>query len=929
MFRYRAAPGYPEPAGAWRTPPASPSMEKNLFKYIWRHSRGEQSVILLLVVVAQVFYFASLTIPKTIVNDGIEGKAFKTASELPFLRLELPLPSFLSDSGSLVLFEGFKLEQWPFLVAMSCLFLVMVTINGMFKKTINTQKGRMGERMLRRLRYELYDRILLFPPAHFRKVKAAEFSSMIKDEVEPLGGFIGDAYVQPAFLGGQALTALLFIMLQSVWLGMIVVVVLGVQAFVIPRLRRRILVLGRERQITARQLAGRIAETVDGVHEIHTNATSNYERADIAHRLGRIFRIRFELFQRKFTAKFLNNLLAQTTPFTIYLIGGYLVLSGDLQVGAVVGVLLAYKDLPGPVKELIDWDQQRQDIQQKYEQVVDQFQPDGMLARELQAVPQGVVQSLGGDLTLSGITVAEDGGAKLVDGVSLVVPVSQRLALVGPAGGGKEAVAQVIARLTRPSGGSVRIGGADLAALPESTTGARISYVGQDVYLFPVSVRDNILYGLKRRPLAPAAYDDAQRRTHERFDAESRRAGNINLDPADDWIDYETAGASGPNDIDRRITEVLRDVEMADDIYQFGLRGTIDPTERPAVAESILKARAELHARLAEPRLAALVEPFDRARYNRNMSVAENLLFGTPIGQTFDPDNIAANPHMRAALARVGLEGDLQAMGAAIAETMVELFADLPPGNPLFEQFSFIAAEDLPEFRTILTRLAGRSMADLDAVARDRLAALPFRYIEARHRLGLIDAAMEERLLAARRDFADNLPAEDARAIEFYDRGRYNAAATLQDNILFGRVVYGQAQGPQRLGALISEVLEGLGLTDAVIEVGLDYNVGVAGKRLSAVQRQKVGLARALVKRPDLLVLNEATAVFDGATQQRVLDKILATSRGRGVVWALNRANLADRFDQVIVLQGGKVVATGAPADLTADKTFADLLAAG
>ncbi len=904
-------------------------MEKNLFKYIWRHSRHDQLIILFLVVVAQVFYFASLNIPKTIVNDGIEGKVFKTTPEVTFLHISVPVPSFLSASGSLTLFDGISLSQWPYLVAMSCLFLVMVTVNGMFKKTINTQKGRLGERMLRRLRYELYDRILLFPGAHFRKVKAAELSGMIKDEVEPLGGFIGDAYVQPAFLGGQALTALLFIMLQSVWLGLIVVAVLGVQAFVIPRLRRRILVLGRERQITARQLAGRIAETVDGVHDVHSHGTSNYERADIAQRLGTIYRIRFDLFQRKFTAKFLNNLLAQITPFMIYLIGGYLVLFGDMQVGSVVGVLLAYKDLPGPVKELIDWDQQRQDVQQKYEQVAEQFVPEGMLPPELQALPDGPVSPLSGDIVLTGVTVADDGGAKPIDGVSLVTPLGRRLALVGPQGGGKEALSQVMARLMRPSVGTVRIGDVDLASLPEAVTGARISYVGQDVYLFPVSVRDNILYGLKRRPVLPAVYDDAARRERERFVAESRRAGNPDLNPADDWIDYEAAGATGPGDIDRRIVEVLRAVELEEDIYHFGLRGTIDATARPRVAESILMARDELHARLADPALASLVEPFDRARYNRNMSIAENLLFGTPVDRTFDPDNIAANPHMREALGRVGLETDLLQMGVAIAETMVELFADLPVGHPFFEQFSFIAAEDLPEFRTILSRLAGKSVADLDDAARARLAALPFRYIEARHRLGLIDAAMEGRLLAARRAFAENLPPAAAKAIEFYDRNRYNTAATLQDNILFGRIVYGQAQGPQRVGALISEVLEGLELRGAVVEVGLDYNVGVAGKRLSAAQRQKVGLARGLVKRPDLLVLNEATAVLDGAAQQRVLDKVLDACKGRGVVWALNRASLADRFDQVIVLQGGKVTASGAPGDMTGDKNFADLLAAG
>ena len=87
----------------------------------------------------------------------------------------------------------------------------------------------MGERMLRRLRYELFDRILRFPPAHFRKVKQAEIATMIKDEVEPLGGFIGDAFVQPAFLGGQALTALIFILMQNFWLGGVAVIVLLVQ----------------------------------------------------------------------------------------------------------------------------------------------------------------------------------------------------------------------------------------------------------------------------------------------------------------------------------------------------------------------------------------------------------------------------------------------------------------------------------------------------------------------------------------------------------------------------------------------------------------------------------------------------------------------------------------------------------------------------
>src|SRR4029434_11057921 len=107
---------------------------------------------------------------------------------------------------------------------------------------------------------------------------------------------------------------------------------------------------------------------------------------------------------------------------------------------------------------------------------------------------------------------------------------------------------------------------------------------------------------------------------------------------------------------------------------------------------------------------------------------------------------------------------------------------------------------------------------------------------------------------------------------------RYNSASTLQDNLLTGSLVCGQAQGEQRIGTLTSDVLNELGLHNSVIEVGLEYNVGVGGKRLTATQRQKLGIARALTKRPQLLVVNEAVAAFDGRTQDRIRDNILATA---------------------------------------------------
>jgi putative ABC transport system ATP-binding protein len=440
-------------------------------------------------------------------------------------------------------------------------------------------------------------------------------------------------------------------------------------------------------------------------------------------------------------------------------------------------------------------------------------------------------------------------------------------------------------------------------------------------------VRDNLLFGLKHRPVAPAKYDDATQMLREAFWRESSRAGNPPFDPTADWIDYELAGASGPADLLQSMVQTLKQVELDEDIYSLGLRGAIDAEKRPDLAEKILKARHALHGRLQDPAYAALVEPFNAERYNRNLSVAENLLFGTPVGPDFDGDNLAADPYMRAVQQQLGLDQDLLRMGLTIAETMVELFSGLSPDNPLFEQYSFISAEDLPNVRLLLQRLGGKGIEAVPETDRVRLMTLPLRYVEARHRLGLIDAAMEDRLLAARRAFRAGLPDALRGSVEFYDFGRYNSAANLQDNILFGRLVYGQAQADQRIGTLTREVLDELGLRDSVIEVGLEFNVGVAGRRLVAIQRQKLGIARALIKRPQFLVVNEAVAVFDGRTQDRIRDQILAAADGRGVIWIANRPSQAAPFERVIVMQGGRVVAYGKKAELEKNALYADLMA--
>jgi ABC-type multidrug transport system fused ATPase/permease subunit len=191
-----------------------------------------------------------------------------------------------------------------------------------------------------------------------------------------------------------------------------------------------------------------------------------------------------------------------------------------------------------------------------------------------------------------------------------------------------------------------------------------------------------------------------------------------------------------------------------------------------------------------------------------------------------------------------------------------------------------------------------------------------------------MDEAMLRRVLEARHLFRAELPEDMRGQIEFFDPERYNAAASLQDNILFGKIAFGEGDAAHRVPVVLAEVLSSMSLRDAVIDVGLNYQVGAGGSRLSLAQRQRAAIARAVLKRPDLLILNEATSALDGPAQHKVSEGLRQELAGRGLVWVLHRAALARDFDRILVMNGGKLEEQGPFAELEGKEALSALLMA-
>jgi ATP-binding cassette subfamily B protein len=105
---------------------------------------------------------------------------------------------------------------------------------------------------------------------------------------------------------------------------------------------------------------------------------------------------------------------------------------------------------------------------------------------------------------------------------------------------------------------------------------------------------------------------------------------------------------------------------------------------------------------------------------------------------------------------------------------------------------------------------------------------------------------------------------------------------------------------------------------------GYDTIVGERGMKLSGGQRQRLGIARALLKDAPIVVLDEATSALDSASEIEIQRALEVLMRGRTVLAIAHRLSTVSKFDRVIVLQQGRIVEDGPPAELRRRRGFFD-----
>ncbi|MEM5583834.1 ATP-binding cassette domain-containing protein [Roseibium sp. AS2] len=856
-------------------------MEKSLFGFIWKYSARQQIFILMVTVLTYPVVYVLLELPKLIVNDAVQGANFPRA------------------------ILGFDFDQIPYLVLLCLTFLFLVVVSNSLKFYLNVYKGRLGERMLRRLRFELFQRVLRFRLPHFRKVSSGEIIPMITSEVEDVGGFIGEAFALPAYQGGMLVVQIGFIFMQDPLLGLAAISSYPIQGYVIPYLQKRVVILSRQRVRNVRVIADKVGESITGVAEIHANDAAAWHSADISERLYENFRIRYEIFNRKFLIKFLNNFMNQLTPFFFYLIGGYLVIEGNLSIGALLAVIAAYKDLAGPWKELLSYYQMTADVSVKYQTVVENFDPPDIYGAERLTADDKV--QLSGDLKFDNVSFSGGAAGQEVMDISLTVPAGTASAIAGHDGSGRSEVLQLAAGLVSPSSGKICIGDHDLDKLTDSTLGREIAYVGGAVHVWTGTIRDNLYYGLRHRPLVPPERTGEDLRNYNRRISEAKLTLNPVYDLDAIWEDLPAASVENENQLDQKALDLLKAVRLDNDIYRLGLQSRFDPSLDDGFADKILTVRKSLADRIAkEPSLKGLVELWHRDKFNASASLADNLFFAVPSDPEITMDQVPDLEDVKAFLSETGFDKKLQKIGLKIAETMLELFSNVSGDSGLLGAYSFITLDEIPDFeRIVRVAKSGQQRPGLSDADRSRLTGLAFKLVPARHRLGVMDDDLKAEVIEARKRFLEDVVRNNDKFVAF-DPDVYLPPLTIEDNLIFGRARVDRRDARRRIDDVIRAIVEETGLRQPIVYAGFGYHVGVAGSRLSAGQRRRIALVRGLLKNAKITILDD---IATGMTEE---DKVLRDSlrqilSGRTFLYGTSNAEIAAEFDQCFELDQGRI----------------------
>ncbi len=292
-------------------------------------------------------------------------------------------------------------------------------------------------------------------------------------------------------IAGATITVLSAVMITLGWdwvLTAVLGVMVTVKVLLMETMRRRNRAIQRDFQQIEASVSGSVADLLRGTRAVKLHAMEESASQEFGSQV-RIMSARSYERDVRTHVEYMKQETADYLFFAMLMaVVAWRYVGGHITLGQVTGFMMAYNQLQGPLSSMSQAFTLFGAAQASVERIGEVMQaasttPDPIGAEH--PVPPA------GDLELKGVYFAYD-EQRVLNGVDLRIPYGQRLALVGPSGGGKSTIAMLLLRMYDPDQGSVTLAGVDLRHCRGAEIRRRFGVVPQDPFIFRSSLRQNL-----------------------------------------------------------------------------------------------------------------------------------------------------------------------------------------------------------------------------------------------------------------------------------------------------------------------------------------------------------------------------------------------------------------------------------------------------
>ncbi|MGC1459758.1 MAG: lipid A export permease/ATP-binding protein MsbA [Steroidobacteraceae bacterium] len=395
----------------------------------------------------------------------------------PYARKFTAETMILSDPRSIILLP---------LALVGLLFLRSI---GDFTQTYFT--GYVSRRIVTDVRQQVFDAILRLPIAYFDRNASGHLLSRLTFNVEQIAATTTDALVMMARSGFQICLTIGYAMFLNFKLTVIALVMAPIMAWLVSRINRYFRRYSRRIQDSMGDVTRVAKESLEAPRLIKIYNAEEH--------IGRQFGLVNEHFRRSNMRLILTKGVSNPIVLTVNSFGMALVLGlaisavvhHHMTVSELMGFLVALANVTQPLQQFIGVTGQ---LQQGIAAAQNLFE---LLDEPREAQTGGMaVARVHGDVQFDNVSFTyESGKSAALEGINLLVPAGQQVAIVGRSGSGKSTLVSLLPRFHDVIRGSVRIDGRDVREYTLHSLREQIAAVSQEVVLFDDTIRNNIAFG--------------------------------------------------------------------------------------------------------------------------------------------------------------------------------------------------------------------------------------------------------------------------------------------------------------------------------------------------------------------------------------------------------------------------------------------------